>query len=372
MKLKLNIWLTALLGLLLTACSEEERDRSLAVEERAVEIQLGLGDASMRAAIESDANSNFVIDGSDGNYLGVFCLAYDKRSSDVPAIDWTASAMTAPMSNVQTTSYKDYSGKYSDDGQGGRVFEVVSKLKWTGTYLYPMGGWYKYGFYGYYPRVDDAQVTLSSNTLTADLTLTGYDDVVCGNSHSMESGDAFCAAYFLTNSGTTPLLTLNHALARLRFRAIAKNDYTGSTQATQIRVAGVTVHQMPTDYRLTIADKENTANEGTLTRIGTGTADVALRDMYSDTGLGANYILRNTHTSSNPLVIGDEVMIPTDESAYYISVTLQNGRGEDCSPQGYWRVQAPAGGFQPGVTYWVEMKISSNPSAAEGELTINE
>jgi len=371
MKLKLYIQLIATLGLFLMGCSEEDRDHTLPLEERTVEIKLSLGGAMpMRAAIESDVNSNFVIDGADGNYLGVFCLAYDKRTPEVSSIDWTSSAMNAPMINVAASVKREYSGKMTTDSEGNRIAEVVSNILWNGSYYYPQGGWYKYRFYGYYPRVEENSVNMTENTLSADMTLTGYDDVVYGSTRSGESGEAFCAAYFYEHSGETPSLVLNHALARLRFRAYAGETYTGSTSASQIRVTGVTVHQVPTDYRLTIADIENPSNEGKMTRIGTGMTDVNLCDGLSNSGLGANYYLRTDHTQSNPLVIGNEVMVPTDETAYYISVTLINGKGEDCSPQGYWKI-APVGGFLPGLTYWVEMKISNNPGEATGEVTIN-
>lgn len=372
MKLKLNILLIAALGLFLVGCSEEEIVKSLPSEERAVEIQLSLGKAaSMRAAIESDDNSNFIIDGVDGNYLSVFCLAYGKRNPNVSSIDWTSSSINVPMYNIAATVKKEYSGKMITDSENNRIAEVVSNILWAGSYYYPLGGWFKYRFYSYYPRVDENRVTITENTLSADLTLTGYDDVVYGSTRSGESGEAFCAAYFYEHSGETPSLVLNHALARVRFKAYAGESYTGNTTASQIRVTGITVYQVPTDYRLTIADLETPSNEGRLTRIGAGVTDVELCDGLSTSGLGANYYVRTEHTRSNPLVIGNEVLVPTDETAYYIKVKLQNGRGEDCSPQGYWRI-APDGGFHPGHTYWVEMKISNNPGEATGEVTINQ
>lgn len=341
------------------------------MEEHAVEIRLSLNETTtMRAAIESDDNNNFTIDGHDGNYLGISCFAYGWRNGETSAIDWTSSAISVPMNNVAATVKKEYSGKMLTDNQNNKIPEVVSNILWTGSYYYPLGGWYKYRFYGYHPRVTDSQTTMTADTWTADLTLTGYDDVVYGSTRNGESGEAYCAAYFYANSGTTPSLSMKHALSCLRFRVYAGESYVGNTSATQISVTGITVYQVPTDYRLTIADINHPTNEGKMTRIGTGTTDVTLCDGYAPTGLGANYILRPEHTHNNPLVIGNEVMVPTDETAYYISVTLKNGKGEDCSPQGYWKLE-PSGGFQPGLTYWVEMKISSNPEEATGELTIN-
>ena len=378
MKLSYKILWGVLVSLILTGCSVDESGQDNPVADNngtnsSVEIKLTLGQVEMvqasimRSSIESDDNSNFVIDGTNGNYLGVFCLAYDWRNGETSDVDWISSDMSRPMQNVQATVKKEYSGKMIDDGNGGKKAEVVSNIQWNNSYYYPMGGCYKFRFYGYYPRVGDEQVTIGSNTVTANLTLTGHDDVVYGSTRTSESGDAYCAEYFYDNNGTLPSLKLNHALARICFRAYGNATYSA---ASRIQVTEIKLHNMPTDYILTLADRDNIVNEGKMTRNGNNMVDVVLNDEEGSNGLTRTYTIKGTHTSSNPLRIGHEILVPED-AAYYITVTMKKGNGNDCSPTGYWKLE-PEGGFKAGKTYWVDLIISNNPEEASGGvLTID-
>ena len=110
----------------------------------------------------------------------------------------------------------------------------------------------------------------------------------------------------------------------------------------------------------TIVPKEGTAN-----------ASVYLRDDISGSGsyLNGLYKIKTTHTDSNPLVIGDEMMLPPS-SHYYIKVTMCDKLGNDCSPQGYFRIAPTGSSFEAGKIYWIQMRISAKPEDAPGGIEI--
>ena len=174
--------------------------------------------------------------------------------------------------------------------------------------------------------------------------------------------------YSLYNPGCDCCKNIKHLITLIVFRAISKGQIKyldkikiGTTDKISIET---------TDYILTLADRDNIVNEGKMTCNGDNMVDVVLNDEEGSNGLTRTYTIKGTHTSSNPLRIGHEILVPED-AAYYITVTMKKGNGNDCSPTGYWKLE-PEGGFKAGKTYWVDLIISNNPEEASGGvLTID-
>jgi uncharacterized protein (TIGR02145 family) len=147
-------------------------------------------------------------------------------------------------------------------------------------YSYPRNNWYNYHFYSYYPRVDDANVSVSNNVVTADYTLDGSQDIITGVATPPQAkiNDGFCRQYFEDNpSSGTPQLQLNkHHLAQFRFFVCSKGYV---SDETVFQVKDITLKNVPTDWTLTIADKANKANTGTLTSRSAAKADFPVRAM---------------------------------------------------------------------------------------------
>lgn len=321
MKLKLNILSAVLLGMFLAGCSDEEGVTPLTSDDRAVEIRLSLAEtAAMRAAIEND--DNFTIDGSDGS-LGIFCLSATKNEqitgAVIPEIDWTVSNSAVSKNNV---CMNNVAAKALD-----------GKISWNGRYYYPMGGWYGYRFYGYYPRM--ASPVATKGALTVDYVLDGSQDVIWGRT----SYDGYCAAYFASSYNDIPQLALEHCLTRLKFEAVLNTD----AEARGIRVTNIRIVNVPTHQTLTIADRANPGREGKLTPTDDTKSVISL-------------------SSSADMAKG--VMLPPAFD-YYIEVTMSDGAGNDCSPKGYFKL-APAGGFEAGKIYSIQMRISGAPENIQG------
>ena len=321
MKLKLNILSAVLLGMFLAGCSDEEGVMPLTSDDRAVEIRLSLAEtAAMRAAIDSDADSNFTIEGSDGS-LGIFCLSAQElmAGATIPEIDWTVSNSAVSKNNV---CMNNVAAKALD-----------GKISWNGRYYYPMGGWYGYRFYGYYPRM--ASPVATKGALTVDYVLDGSQDVIWGRT----SYDGYCAAYFASSYNDIPQLALEHCLTRLKFEAVLNTD----AVKRDIRVTNIRIVNVPTHQTLTIADRANPGREGKLTPTDNTKSVISLSSLDK---------------------MNEGVMLPP-ASDYYIGVTMIDGEGKNCSPKGYFQL-APAGGFEAGKIYSIQMRISGAPEDIQG------
>lgn len=363
MKFKLYIFAAMLAAVTFIGCSidEESPNEPLVSENSDVEICLGLAsnlvdsEQSMRAMVESDGKLNFSLNGEDGG-LGIFCLSSSKLTSktSIPEIDWTVSTNNVCMDNVFATAQP------KNLGHG-----LVTQIQWEDHYYYPMGSWYTYRFYGYYPRV--ATPTVTAETVTVDYELDGTQDVIWGRTIS---GD-YSATYFVNRPDEIPQLGLKHCLTCLKFRAVAgDNNGEATVESRGIRVTGISVVNVPVHQTLTIADRQNLINEGTLKPADGAKGTVYLRDDIGGNGyLNGSYAIKSTHTNANPLVIGNELMLPPSDH-YYIQVTMSDKFGVDCSPKGYYKIALSNGSFETGKIYWIQMRISAQPENAQGGIEI--
>ena len=364
MKFRCHILITMLATAIFTGCSVDDEPlyESLAGENSNVEISLLLAsdnmgsEQSMRSAVESDGNLNFSINDENGG-LGIYCLSSSKLTAktSIPEMDWTVSTNNVCMNNVSAIA------RVRNFGQGN-----VTSIEWNDKYYYPMGGWYKYRLYGYYPRVGNP--TITAEEVTADYELDGTQDVIWGRTSSAD----YCATYFTSHLGETPHLGLQHCLTCLKFRAVAgasNGDETVESRGirvTEIRVMNVAVHQT-----LTIANRMSPNSEGSLTAIeGAAKGSVFLKDdVIGSSYLNGSYAIKLSHTNSSPMQIGNELMLPPSDF-YYIKVTMSDKFGNDCSPQGYFRIAPSGSGFEAGKRYWIQMRISAQPENASGGIDV--
>ena len=153
--MNINKILLPLATIVLTmACSnDDETSQSLTVVGNSdVEIKLSVGGGtSTRASVESNVNGMFNL-----NNLGIFMLgtAVQSTNPEEQNIDWRPSVnqYAVWMNNVEANAVIDGGGTRTD------ILWEDGKTRW-----YPVGNWYSYRFYGYYPRVADNRVSMTAN-----------------------------------------------------------------------------------------------------------------------------------------------------------------------------------------------------------------
>lgn len=294
---KLLGFVSLLLIALLTACNADNLDEIVEAgkgvqvsDDSAVPVQLCVGPSSTttsvtRAPLDTE-DGNFTT--PDGQYLGVFALAQTNTPAGgqagpvaTDAIMWDGTVQYARlMWNVPTKAMKTDTNPHTTLLQFLDKSTLNNETPSASIYSYPRNNWYNYHFYSYYPRVDDANVSVSNNVVTADYTLDGSQDIVTGVATPPQAkiNDGFCRQYFEDNpSSGTPQLQLNkHHLAQFRFFVCSKGYV---SDETVFQVKDITLKNVPTDWTLTIADKANKNNTGTLTSRSAAKADFPVRAM---------------------------------------------------------------------------------------------
>ena len=370
---------------------------------------------SMRTIIESGENDVFSTTDLEGN-MGIFCLSYKKQSTKAPDLNWVHTNANTRKYNVWLNNIE--ANARIDDVEIGGVTTKVSKICWSDggvidnykKYYYPMGGWFQYNFYGYYPRVDNASITMANNSASAVLTLDGTQDVIWGKTEitaAQEADFAYSAKYFFTNDGEhadeIPVLSMKHVLTRLRFKVIAGARFGSETVESQgLKILDVCVVDVPEDNQLMIAQRGTGTTEGAVTPVtGSGTADFFLHD--ANTGVGVHYTTPSgeertsylfpgendrykvllSHTQENPLFLavkfdgdgnmeldgegnpkGDGILLPpkgpySTSGTYSIKVTMTDNTGEIFEHVEPIALEMPEAGFEAGKAYWVEIKVNA-------------
>lgn len=250
-----------------------------------VEIKLGTGgnQAFTRAFVEGDESNLF--ETKEG--IGMFCLAASKMDTSAPNIDWTAHASS------NEGRYMNWMGSgTSTDGSintvtwGGNVkanakkMDGVTRIAWEDNFtrFYPMGNWYNYTFYGYHPYQNN--VTTTASTVSVDIPIDGYTDVLWGRSYRpvTEGSDPVYNAYaysgryfreyFKKNSkdAETPVMKFKHALSRINFKVVKGDNRPGKLYVKEVKLMG----DVSNKVTLKVADA-NTANNNTGTDASAGT-----------------------------------------------------------------------------------------------------
>ena len=368
----------------LSSCSTDEAPETsvdVPVGMSEVPIRLSTGVQGTRASIESDGNGLFEVDG-----LGIYALArtvMQVNPAPLP-ISWAGDAPGTKtygvlLENLEANAVKNEQGTLTNiefaDGQ---------------TYYYPMGNWYTYGFYGYYPRTEDIEATATSRV--ANITITGKEDVIYGKAVSDEAY-AYSARYFRQegNRDKVPAMQFEHKLMRLTFSAVPAPDIEGGSSyvsALNMKVMGVRVQGVPVEGKLVVADYTNPENDGKLTFNWDDT--LAMRDLElldaNDQPLNPdNYYMELSDSAPMEKVIGQGILLPVPEQGsgytYKVAVTLadRDGNVYECEYPQQLELSEGAS-FEAGKSYNVRMTINGPKVVAmtanltqwadgEGEIT---
>lgn len=330
------LFFLSLAGSMLTACSsgddlsadelsQAEKEAAIIAEANAasdVQIRLGFGSQSQfssitRAPLQSDVNKNFTT--PDGKYLGVFCLAQIPQvptASPGPVaeenIAWNAAAtnLTYLMNANQPASVVKLTGGNPNQIGTASTNDDVSEVRFIDPttlastpaqkhYYYPYGNWYNYYFYAYYPY-QSSGVTTAARKVTVNFALDGTQDVLWAKAiPTTNNGDdvnkGFNAKYFrsLQTNGVNdledlPKMGLTHNLTQLRFYVRCKDPkyVTQSFSATDLQITAIKLVDMPMNWTLTVAEKDQTTNEGKLTHTNLTLSNTV--NIWHDNGNGTD------------------------------------------------------------------------------------
>lgn len=344
-----------------SSCSSDETadaETDIPIGFSEVPIRLSTG-ASTRASIESDENGLFEVDG-----IGIYALArevMDVNPGPLP-ITWGNEAegtktYAVLLDNVEANAVKD-------------IEHTITNIVFADgkQYYYPMGNWYRYGFYGYYPRTEDIIATDTSRI--ALITISGKEDVIYGKAVSDEEF-AYSARYFrqTENLSKVPSMQFDHKLMRITFSAVPGADVEdGDTyvNAQNMAIKSIKVLGVPTQGELMLANSVNPSIEGDLTFEWSDTGamqDLELLDTGDQPLNYENYFMEVNEGAPVEKTVGQGIMLPVPEAdgdyKYRVAVTLQDKSGAvyECE---YPQELTLSGGsvFAAGKSYNVRMKIN--------------
>lgn len=345
----------AMTAALLASCSSEGdlTQNTLSPSEVAktignsdVEIKLSSGSKGTRSSIESDEEGNFY-----AYNVGIFCLAKGNMNinpQELPIV-WNPSSdegrYSVWMNNVAADV--NYNNVNWQDGQ---------------TRYYPTGNWHAYSFYGYYPRVEDYNISYNNywngtgGQVTANLTIDGTQDVIWGKGETDDT-NGFSSYYFrqLDHATEVPSIDFSHKLMRLTFSTKAGADAYGSTESAKtMGVKKIEVLNVPTQLTLVIADSETPENEGTISSMWSE-QDLVLESSDHCGGLDSTVWVQDDETT-----LGQGILIPVPQSnsTYYIRVTLENKNGELFASEYPMELRNNGTQFEAGKSYKVSMTIN--------------
>lgn len=294
--------------------------------EAPVEIRLSSGAAGTRASLESDAAGLFEADG-----LGIFCLAnglLNVNPNELP-IDWTPSVggntnYSVWIDNLEANAV--YEKNEADQAVGTNIVWTDGETRW-----YPVGNWYKYQFYGYYPRVGNGNLEANGTQRIANIPIDGTQDIIWGRTTSTDPL-AYCAKYFrqADKGDDIPAITFRHVLMRLTFSCVPGEDAKGSIEsALKMGVKSIAIKAVPTTARLVIADSETADNEGTVSYDwNNNVADFLLKDSL-DVDFRDDHWVMETETT-----LGQGILLPVPDASmaaagyrYLVEITLKDKDG---------------------------------------------
>ena len=280
MSMKKKIIFSLLAAAALTACSSDDATTgidtqvaALTFEDSDVEIRLASAKSPSvsvtRASIESDENGLLEVDN-----IGVFLLGWQRMNVN-PEETYPFTWQPGP---VDAEGTPNFAIKLDNEETNAVKDGDVTRLNWANNavYYYPVGQWYHYRFYGYFPRQTGANLISTTTQRKAIITIDGTQDVIWGRDTMTTVEDheggytvptyAYSTKFFRVseeNSQHLPVIAFKHLLTRLTFSVVAGPDAWGSTEeAKKMRVKKITLLNIPTVGTLTIADKENANNEG--------------------------------------------------------------------------------------------------------------
>ena len=358
----------ALMVPLFLACSSDDerfgQNEEIQVGNSDVEVKLSMySGGTTRASVESDANGLFELDN-----LGIYMLGtYQQRTNpDERAIDWrpNINPYASWITNVESEAVFNADTTHTDirwkDGQ----------VRW-----YPIGNWYSYRFYGYYPRVEDANITTEKSRVTINYSnLDGKTDIIWGCSDEADMDDPqekyrYSARYFrqLGYSDKYPEIAFRHRLMRIQFyiQGLSDPNLPEGEQfdpANEMFIDTIIVAKVPTRAELTLADLNTKANDGKMKYNWTS----YLGDIG---GVGENdgvFIKKQIH-NDDLIKVGQPLLLPVPDAdaasagytKYGVQIRLRNIDGvlfDHEKPIELNRLDGIE--FEAGKTYRVILKIA--------------
>lgn len=265
--------------MMLSACTHENWEAESAGSEAPVfipgdsefEISLSSGNGTT-VSVNKRSAVNAINQMTEG--LGVFCLARGKQNINqaAPDITWfsdDALSTCTLMKNVKAS-----------------VADEDGNLSWDGHYFYPISQFYAYGLYGYYPYVEDENVTYANNQATVHYTIDGTQDLIWGRASAHDADASAYSATFFRQSASdleyVPVLQMKHLLTRLEFYVQPGETYTGSgvvfDGAENMVVDSIQVLNAACNVNVLVADLANPNMENAVVTEGAGRADFRLRN----------------------------------------------------------------------------------------------
>lgn len=347
---------------LTTACSSDDEvtKSPIVVGNSDVEVRLSTGGGT-RASIESNAQGLF-----EANGMGIFMLATADMevNPDEGVLDWRpeVNPYTTWLNNVEANAV------INSDSTATDIVWADKKAKW-----YPVGNWYSYRFYGYYPRTNWYEI--QQQRLYVTFTgLNGTQDIIWGRSEGADLSDEhekyrYSARYFRQKGygEKVPSLALEHKMLRMQFYIQGIEDENAEedskyASANAMTIDTIMVVNMPTIARMVIANLEDDKEEGTLyPDWGTRLADIGVR------GENDGPFEKAQVNNDDLIKVGQPILLPVlDETAasegitkYSVRVRLRNNTGvvfDDEKPLELNIVSISK--FEAGKTYKVVLKIA--------------
>ncbi|NPD92505.1 fimbrillin family protein [Xylanibacter muris] len=341
------------LGLLAMAasCSNEDMPETggsdIVISNSDVPIRLSSSPVGgTRASVESDGGL-FEADG-----LGIFCLAKNTigRNAVEPEIDWSTGGYAVWLNNTEANARKNKS-------------KTATMIDWADgvSRWYPTGNWYSYRFYGYYPRTENIRYTESS--VVAVIPIDGTQDLIWGRTDNLDDSEgnlAYSAAYFRSAShkNETPSIAFTHKFMRLTFSMVPGVDADGTiNEALNMGIESIKINNVPDVAYLTVADREDITNDGTVSYEWDKVTYFCLCDS-GDVALRDDHFVRPTETT-----IGQGILLPVPVDGvapYTVEVTLKDKSGNVFHSDHPMTIRfANADGkFEAGKSYNIKLTIN--------------
>jgi hypothetical protein len=385
MKLQ-KIFLTCLIATAFAACSQDDASSSSSLGDQGdggitigadSEIEIRLSQSNLtRASIETDENGLF-----NANGVGIFMLATDITASNREAhpISWdpAENQFAVKLNNVQANIVADSPSSSNN-------------VVWANNehYFYPITNWYAYRFYGYYPRLDDEDVDVSSTQRVAHFTdLDGKKDVIWGQSlRSIQNPEEvgyeteryrYSARYFRQagKANSLPSIAFEHKLMRFQFYiqgiadANAEEGHEYDTANTMM-IDSIYAVNVPTTADLIIADFNSPSNDGTFTVNWNGD-----KDTLFVVGENDGEFQKQQVNGATKIPVGQALLMPVpsaDQLAagfkFQIVVTLRDTAGNFF--KGAYPIDLnPTGNYAAGKTYNIVIGIAG-PKIVSAKATL--
>lgn len=267
---------------LLSACNSDElgadnpslrsseEERSLIVEAgKNSDIPITFGAIGVnhnvitRAPIELDENNLF--ETTPNNYMGVFCLATDKQEG---APSFVGDVVWNDPNNIANWKV-NVPAKITINGTSSEVKFLDPTTLSDPTpdekpCYYPLGNWYHYNFYAYYPRIpDENAIHVGANSVIVDFEINGKQDIIWGQTTPPNNQAGYSYKYFRENgSAEAPQYGFSHKLAQLIFKVKSTTD---------VKVESLTLQNVCCNLSLVVAGSTSQYGMGALFENGPST-----------------------------------------------------------------------------------------------------